>query len=63
MPMPIIHVSLLEGRSSKKKGALIRALTDAAEQTLDVRRESIRVLLHEVPAEHWGVGGVAKRRK
>lgn len=60
--MPIIHVALLEGRSAKKKAALMRALTDAAERTLEVPRESIRVLLHEVPAEHWSVGGTAKKR-
>ena len=30
--MPIIEVTLVEGRTPEKKEALIRALTDAAEQ-------------------------------
>ena len=36
-------------------------MTDAVESTLEVPRDSIRVLLHEVPPEHWGVGGEPKR--
>jgi 4-oxalocrotonate tautomerase len=55
--MPIIDVSLIAGRTPEKKAALIRELTLAAERALGVPRASIRVLLREVPAEHWGVGG------
>ena len=62
-PMPIIDVSLLEGRSPETKRALMRELTDVAERVLGVPRESIRVLLREVPAEHWAVGGAPKNAK
>lgn len=55
--MPIIDVSMLEGRSRERKAELIAALTDAAERVLGVPRESIRVLLREVPHDSWGVGG------
>jgi 4-oxalocrotonate tautomerase len=55
--MPIIEVSLLAGRSAEVKSALVRDLTDVTERTLGVKRESIRVLLREVPPEHWAVGG------
>lgn len=61
--MPIIDVSLIEGRSPERKAALIRELTDVAERVLEVPRASIRVLLREVPAEHWGIGGEAARPK
>ncbi len=59
--MPIIDVSLLAGRTAARKHALIRALTDAAEETLEVPRESIRVILREVLPEHWSVGGEPKK--
>lgn len=59
--MPIIDVSLLEGRTLEQKTALMRELTDVTERVLGVPRESIRVLLREVPPEHWAVGGVAKK--
>ncbi|MDB5698660.1 MAG: 4-oxalocrotonate tautomerase family enzyme [Alphaproteobacteria bacterium] len=57
--MPIIEVTLVEGRTPEKKDALIRALTDAAEQSLGAPRESIRVLLREIPDAHFAVAGVS----
>lgn len=58
--MPLIQVTLIEGRSAESKTALIRGLTDAAVDATASPRESIRVILQEVPAAHWGVGGVPK---
>lgn len=58
--MPIIDVSLVTGRSASTKAELIRELTDAAERALGVPRETIRVLLREVPPENWGVAGAPK---
>jgi 4-oxalocrotonate tautomerase len=60
--MPIVDISLLEGRDRAKKARLIREVTDAVERALGVSRESIRVLLREVPEEHWGVGGETKAK-
>jgi 4-oxalocrotonate tautomerase len=48
---------MLEGRTPEKKADLIRTLTDAAEQAIGARRESVRVILREVPREHFGVAG------
>ena len=58
--MPIIDVSLVEGRPPEVKAALIRELTEVAERVLGAPKASIRVLLREVPPENWGVGGVPK---
>ena len=58
--MPLIQVTLLEGRSSDAKAALIRQLTDATVEAIAAPRESVRVILQEVPLAHWGVGGVPK---
>jgi len=58
--MPLIQVTLIEGRSAEAKSALIRGLTDAAVDATAAPRDSIRVILQEVPAAHWGVGGVPK---
>ena len=58
--MPLIQVTLIEGRSAESKTALIRGLTNAAVEATASPRESIRVILQEVPAAHWGVGGVPK---
>lgn len=64
--MPIIQAWLLEGRDEATKAKFIAAVTDAAEQSLNAPRESIRVIITEMPPAHFGVGGetmAARRRK
>lgn len=58
--MPLVQISLIEGREPGAIRAAIARVTDALEQTLAAPRETIRVIVHEVPATHWGVGGVPK---
>lgn len=59
--MPLVEVTLLEGRDEETRAALIRELTDAVERTLGTARNRVRVILNEVPDSNWGVGGVSKR--
>lgn len=59
--MPFIDVTMIEGRPPEKKAAFIKALTDAAVETLGAPRDTVRVVLREVPGEHWAVGGVPKK--
>lgn len=58
--MPLVQVSLIEGRPAELEEQLIAELTDAVVRVLDAPRESVRVILYGVPAERWGVGGVSK---
>ena len=58
--MPLIQVTLIEGRSDDAKTALIHGITEATVQAIGAPREAVRVILQEVPALHWGVGGVPK---
>lgn len=55
--MPIIEVNLLEGRSAEAKERLIQALTEAAATSIGAPRESVRIILREMEAGHFGVGG------
>ncbi|CAB3742885.1 2-hydroxymuconate tautomerase [Paraburkholderia rhynchosiae] len=55
--MPIIHVHLMEGRTDEQKAGLIDALTDAAIESIGAPRESVRVLLIEIPKTQFGIGG------
>ena len=63
--MPLVEVTLVEGRDEVRLRNLIAALTSAVEESLGASRESIRVVLREVPATHWAAGGVtiAERRR
>jgi 4-oxalocrotonate tautomerase len=58
--MPIVQVQLVEGRAPEAKRALIAELTYAVVRTIGAPKPSIRVILTEVPAEHWGIGGAPK---
>jgi 4-oxalocrotonate tautomerase len=58
--MPLIQVTLVEGRPPELVRRLLAELTEAAVQALDAPPESVRVIVSEVPARHWAVGGVPK---
>ena len=58
--MPIVNISIIEGRSSAKKARLIKEVTQAVSRSLDAPEAAIRVLVQEYPAAHWGVAGVPK---
>jgi 4-oxalocrotonate tautomerase len=58
--MPLVEVTMIEGRTRDQKRALMAQVTDAVEQSIGAPRETIRVIIREVPAEHWAVGGVPK---
>ncbi|NJM09284.1 2-hydroxymuconate tautomerase family protein [Candidatus Gracilibacteria bacterium] len=55
--MPIVRIDMLSGRTSEQKSELIRRVTAAVVESLAVKPEQVRVLLYELPPEHWAVGG------
>ncbi len=55
MPNAIIH--MMEGRDDEKKARAIAAVTQALVEALDVKPETVRVILQEVPKTQWGIGG------
>ncbi|AOZ02846.1 4-oxalocrotonate tautomerase [Cupriavidus sp. USMAHM13] len=55
--MPIMQVFLIEGRTEEQKARLIAALTDAAVESIGAPRETVRVMLQEMPKEHFSIGG------
>jgi 4-oxalocrotonate tautomerase len=56
--MPLVQVSLREGRSPAQIRALISALTSAVIDSVGAPQETIRVIVTEVPATHWAAGDV-----
>jgi len=58
--MPLIEVTMIEGRSREQKARLIEKLTDAASEAVGAPVETIRVCIREVPGENWGIAGKAK---
>lgn len=60
--MPIVSITMIEGRSDEQKENMYREVTEAIHRTLGAPRENVRIMLNEVPPRHFAVAGVAKKR-
>jgi 4-oxalocrotonate tautomerase len=58
--MPIVQISMLPGRTREQKRAMIKAVTEAIVRTANAPAQTVRVIITEVPPEHWAVGGLSK---
>jgi 4-oxalocrotonate tautomerase len=56
--MPIVHIHLLQGRDPGRKRELIRGVTAAVVAALQAPPESVRVVLHEMAPENYGIAGL-----
>ena len=58
--MPIIDITLLEGRTNEQKSALITEVTDAVVRTLAAPPQTVRVIIRELEPAHFAVAGMPK---
>jgi 4-oxalocrotonate tautomerase len=56
--VPIAQILILEGRTPEQRREMMRSVTLAIAQALGANPETVRVIIQEVPAESWGVGGI-----
>ena len=56
--MPLVEISLIEGRDTETKKNLIAEITDAVVRTTGAPAEVVTVILRDVPKSDWGTGGV-----
>jgi 4-oxalocrotonate tautomerase len=56
--MPLVEVTLVEGRTPEQLRTLISRLTTAVVDSVGAPKENVRVVLREVPATHWAAGDV-----
>ncbi len=55
--MPTINVQIFEGRTQEQKRAFVKAVTEAACQTLDCSPGAVDIIFDEVKRENWATGG------
>ena len=55
--MPLVDVTVTEGRDPAQLRELIAQLHRAVESSLGANPQSIRVIVREVPRTHWAAGG------
>jgi len=56
--MPFVQISLVQGRTPSKKEELMKKVTDAIVETLQISKDQVHIVLNEVPKENIGDGGV-----
>ncbi len=60
--MPIVEITMIEGRTPAAKRRLIEKVTDAIVDAVEAPRESVRIILREIPGLHFGVAGKTKEK-
>lgn len=55
--MSIIQAFLIEGRTDQQKTTLISALTDAAVDVLGIDKDTVRVIIKDIPNTDFGIAG------
>jgi 4-oxalocrotonate tautomerase len=61
--MPIIQISLVEGRDNKVIEDCIRNVATTVSESLNAPIETVRVVINEVPANRFAVGTRLKSDK
>lgn len=55
--MPLIHVSLFEGRSLEQKRAFAEQVTKVASETLQCSPDSVDVIFEDIKRSDWATAG------
>jgi 4-oxalocrotonate tautomerase len=55
--MPLIHVSLYEGRSIEQKREFVKAVTAEAARTLKCPPESVDIIFEDIKKSDWASAG------
>ena len=59
--MPIAQLYIIEGRTDEQKETLIQEVSEAMARSLDAPMDRIRVMITEMPKQHFGIGGQSGR--
>lgn len=60
--MPVAQINILVGRSDEQKEMLIREVTDAISRSLGAPAENVRIIITEMPRQHFGIGGQSVKK-
>ena len=56
--MPIVQISMIAGRTPEKKEQLIKKVTDAIAEVLQIPADRVHIVINDLPRENLGEGGV-----
>nr|WP_312576760.1 4-oxalocrotonate tautomerase [Sedimentibacter sp.] len=58
--MPIIQVEMLKGRSVEQKRAMVEKITQVMVDTVDCKKEAVRIIIRDMEHENFAISGVLK---
>lgn len=56
--MPLVHISLIQGRSKEAKKAIAQEVTESIHKHAGSPKEAITVVFHDIDGDSWAAGGV-----
>jgi len=56
--MPMVQITMLEGRTAEQKRKIAQRITDALVEEAATKREGVMIAFHEVSKESYSSGGV-----
>ena len=56
--MPVIQITISQGRSVEQKRELVKVLTKETARIMKTHEEKVRILIYEVSKENWGNAGI-----
>ena len=59
--MPFAQIYMLEGRTEEQKRAVIEKVSAALVEATGTPIANVRVCIHDVPKENWGIAGVSAK--
>ena len=59
--MPFSQIYMIVGRTEEQKRAVIEKVTDALQEAVGAPRESIRIMIQEIPNTNWGIAGTSAK--
>lgn len=59
--MPFAQIYMLEGRTEDQKRAVIEKVTAALVEAVGAPKDTVRVWIHDVPKENWGIAGTSAK--
>ena len=56
--MPVVRVSMYDGRTIDQKRELVKGITDVVSRVTGVTPQGVHVIIDEVKREDWSIGGL-----
>jgi 4-oxalocrotonate tautomerase len=56
--MPVIQITMSQGRSVEQKRELVNVLTRETARIMKTEQEKVRILIYEVSNDNWGNAGI-----